>query len=188
MSLDALRAAVKRGQVFSYLPFFGHTAPPDGMLTRSCLSQWWPAPFVVGDQRYATAEHFMMASKARTFGDPEHLRAILEAKTPADAKKLGRAVRGFDAARWSAVAFDCVVQGSVAKFSSTPQLRAFLASTGEAILVEASPRDTIWGIGLGPTNPAVHDPAKWRGKNQLGFALTRARWLLSGASSPAASS
>lgn len=185
-TLEALRAAVQRGEVFNYLPFYGHTAAVDEPLTRSCLSQWWRAPFEINGVRYATAEHFMMASKARTFGDLEHLQAILEAPTPAEAKQLGRAVRNFDATRWQAVAFDFVVQGSVAKFSSTPQLRAFLASTGEAILVEAAPRDTIWGIGLGPNNPLVNDPSKWRGRNQLGFALTQARALLSASSSPVA--
>jgi ribA/ribD-fused uncharacterized protein len=177
LELEALRAAVKQGARFAFLPFWGHTAA-GGALRAACLSQWYPAPFKVGGERYATAEHWMMACKARLFGDAAALEALRLAPLPSEAKALGRSVRGFDAARWSSVAFDFVVQGSAAKFSSTPELRAFLLATAPAILVEASPRDTLWGIGLGPKNPAAHKPLRWRGRNLLGFALTRARQLL----------
>jgi ribA/ribD-fused uncharacterized protein len=62
------------------------------------FSQWWPAAFKADSGRYPTAEHYMMAEKARLFGDDEMLEKIRRAESPADAKKLGRKVRGFDVA------------------------------------------------------------------------------------------
>ena len=87
-------------------------------------------------------------------------------------------MRGYDDARWGARRFDAVTEGSVGKFSSTAELEAYLLGTGDAVLVEAAPRDQVWGIGLGRDNPLVAQPAKWRGKNLLGFALMRARALM----------
>ena len=74
---------------------------------------------------------------------------------------------------------ETVVRGNVAKFGDHADLRAFLVGTGDRVLVEASPRDRIWGIGLGAANPAAQDPATWRGENLLGFALMEARERLS---------
>ena len=81
--------------------------------------------------------------------------------------------------RWTAKAFEIVVQGNVAKFSQNEKLGEFLLGTGLRVLVEASPRDRIWGIGLSEHDPGVDQPARWKGENLLGFALmeTRARLL-----------
>jgi len=166
-----LQARIAQGQSFEYLPFWGHRESADGRVTASCLSQWFPARFQIDGVAYPTAEHFMMAEKARLFDDPAMLARILVAATPKDAKALGREVRGYDDARWVAHRFDAVVRGNVAKFSQSPALGAYLAGTGTRVLVEASPRDTVWGIGLGASNPRVADPAAWRGLNLLGFAL-----------------
>jgi len=124
---------------------------------------------------YPTAEHFMMAEKARLFGDDEARARILKAGSPAAAKKLGRTVRGFTEAAWARARFDIVVAGSRAKFGQNADLAAFLAATGDRVLVEASPVDRIWGIGLAATSPAATQPEKWRGLNLLGFALMVAR-------------
>jgi hypothetical protein len=180
LELDALVAAVRSGQGFEYRYFWGHTARADGALTDAVFSQWWPSGFEVDGQRYATAEQFMMAGKARTFGDREALARILEQPDPAACKALGRAVRPFDPAVWSAARFEVVTRGNVAKFGQDPALRDHLLGTGDAILVEASPRDRIWGIGLGVNDPRAADPLTWRGQNLLGFALVRARAILRG--------
>ncbi|HMV61545.1 MAG TPA: NADAR family protein, partial [Agitococcus sp.] len=92
-------------------------------------------------------------------------------QTPAEAKKLGRAVKNFNAEQWQQHSFDIVVQGNIAKFSQNVQLKDFLLTTGQRVLVEASPLDTIWGIGLGQDNPKAQHPQKWHGENLLGFAL-----------------
>jgi ribA/ribD-fused uncharacterized protein len=122
----------------------------------------------------------MMAGKARLFDDQDALAAVLAADEPQTCKSIGRTVRGYDDARWSAARFGLVVTGNVAKFGQNPPLQAHLIATGDAVLVEAAPRDQIWGIGYGRDNPAVHDPLRWRGQNLLGFALVKVRAILRG--------
>ncbi|MEU6464754.1 NADAR family protein [Streptomyces sp. NPDC046976] len=173
--LEALVSEVRAGSRIKYLHFWGHRPRPDGGIGASCLSQWWPSPFVVDGRRYATAEHWMMAAKARLFGDAEAERHVLAAAHPAQAKKAGRLVRGFDEAIWERERFRIVVEGSVHKFAADPALRAFLLNTGDRVLVEASPVDRVWGIGLTADDEAAQDPERWRGLNLLGFALMEAR-------------
>ena len=158
-----------------FLFFWGHQPSKDGSTTKSCFSQWWEAPFEVDGITYQTAEHWMMAGKARLFNDEEALQVILAAETPAKAKEGGRLVRNFDPIFWDEHKFELVVEGNVRKFAAYPELKAFLLGTGDQVLVEASPRDTIWGIGMSGENPAARDPSRWRGKNLLGFALMEAR-------------
>ncbi|MEU6374777.1 NADAR family protein [Streptomyces sp. NPDC046909] len=174
-SRDTLVRAVRAGARVKYLHFWGHRPRADGQLGSSCLSQWWPSPFEVAGVTYATAEHWMMAGKARLFGDAEAERQAVAARSPAQAKKIGRLVRGFDDAIWERERFGIVVEGSVHKFGSDLGLRAFLLGTGRRVLVEASPVDRVWGIGLAATDEAAADPERWRGPNLLGFALMEAR-------------
>ena len=175
---DSLLRAVRCGERPRYLFFWGHQPLPGGEIGKPCLSQWWSAPFVVENQRYATAEHFMMAEKARLFGDEEIRSLILKAASPSATKRLGRAVRGFDTQQWEEARFGIVVRGNQAKFGQNPDLGAFLLGTGDRVLVEASPVDRIWGIGLSADDPRAEDPEQWRGLNLLGFALMEVRRLL----------
>ncbi|MEV7066568.1 NADAR family protein [Streptomyces collinus] len=174
-SQEALIRAVRAGARVGYLHFWGHRPRPDGRIGASCLSQWWPAPFTVDGVAYATAEHWMMAAKARLFEDAAAERAALSAGHPAEAKKAGRLVRGFDEAVWARERFRIVVEGSVHKFGAHPELLAYLLGTGDRVLVEASPVDRVWGIGLAADDEAAMDPERWRGPNLLGFALMEAR-------------
>lgn len=168
-------AAAEAGALPELLLFWGHRVPRDGRPGPSCLSQWYPAPFSVDGLRYATAEHWMMAEKARLFGDDAALAGVLTDDDPRTVKAWGRRVRGYDDAAWAAARFDAVVRGNVAKFSADPALRAFLLGTAGRLLVEASPTDRIWGIGLAAADPRAADPRSWQGDNLLGFALMRAR-------------
>ncbi|OXS32815.1 hypothetical protein CHR28_24310 [Streptomyces sp. XY006] len=174
-SREALIRAVRAGAGIKYLHFWGHRPRPDGRIGPSCLSQWWPSPFTVDGVRYATAEHWMMAGKARLFEDAAAERAVLAAGHPAEAKKAGRLVRGFDETVWARERFRIVVEGSVHKFAAHPELQGFLLGTGDRVLVEASPVDRVWGIGLAADDEAAMDPERWRGPNLLGFALMAAR-------------
>lgn len=174
-TVDELVAHLGSGGTVKYLHFWGHRPQADGTLGRGCLSQWWPASFTVDGVVYRTAEHWMMAEKARLFHDAEAERAAVEAPNPALAKAAGRTVRGFEDSVWVRERFEVVVRGSVHKFSSTPELRAYLLNTGERVLVEASPRDRVWGIGMGAQNENAERPDLWRGLNLLGFALMEAR-------------
>ncbi|WP_405591889.1 NADAR family protein [Streptomyces sp. NBC_01190] len=174
-SVAELATLTATGARVKYLHFWGHRPCPDGSVGPGCLSQWWPAPFTVDGACYPTAEHWMMAGKARLFGDPDAERRVLAAVHPKAAKDAGRAVRGFDEDRWARERFALVVEGSVHKFGRHPELLAFLLATGRRVLVEASPRDRIWGIGLAADDEAATRPAGWRGLNLLGFALMEAR-------------
>ncbi|MEU6069960.1 MULTISPECIES: NADAR family protein [Streptomyces] len=179
-SLESLIREVRAGSRIKYLHFWGHRPRPDGQIGASCLSQWWPSPFVVDDVEYATAEHWMMAGKARLFGDAEAERRILAAGHPSQAKNAGRLVRGFDEAIWERERFRIVVEGSVHKFTADTGLRGFLLNTGNRVLVEASPVDRVWGIGLAADDEAAVHPERWRGPNLLGFALMEARERIAG--------
>jgi ribA/ribD-fused uncharacterized protein len=172
---EQLIAAMETGATPKWLMFWGHQPEADGRIGKGSLSQWWPCSFTVDGVGYASAEHWMMAGKARLFDDAEMLAKILAARTPAEAKNLGREVRGFDPAVWDGACFELVARGNVHKFGQDPALRGFLLGTRARVLVEASPRDRIWGIGLGAANERAQDPRQWRGRNLLGFALMQAR-------------
>lgn len=172
---EQLAQSIASGGVPKWLMFWGHQPQADGSVGKGCLSQWWPCTFTVDEVEYASAEHWMMAAKSRLFDDGDALPRILAAGTPAEAKALGRVVRGFDEQVWAANRFELVVAGNVAKFGQDPALLSFLLGTANRVLVEASPRDRIWGIGLGAANEHATDPARWRGLNLLGFALMETR-------------
>jgi len=117
----------------------------------------------------------MMAGKTRLFKDNAMLEAILASASPAAAKKLGRKVQGFNVDHWHQERCNIVVAGNMLKFSQHEQLRQHLLDTQDLVLVEASPRDTIWGIGLGKHNSNANRPDRWRGHNLLGFCLMEVR-------------
>jgi ribA/ribD-fused uncharacterized protein len=172
---EALAALVAAGARPKYLMFWGHRPRRDGSVGPGCLSQWWPAQFTVDGVRYPTAEHWMMAGKARLFGDERTAAKVLAAGHPNEAKALGRQVPGFDEELWARHRWELVIEGNVAKFGQHPELRDFLLGTGSRVLVEASPLDRVWGIGLAADDERAADPARWRGLNLLGFALMEAR-------------
>ena len=175
--LEALKRAIGSGWAPEFLFFWGHTAK-DQRIGKHVLSQWWPAVFSLDGRTYASAEHYMMVQKAELFGDQETLAAILSSTSPSQAKNLGRRVRGFNEERWIAHRYDAAVRGNLAKFSQNPELGHWLLATGDTVLVEASPVDSIWGIGLAADDARAHDPRAWPGLNLLGFALMKARHAL----------
>lgn len=178
--IEALRAAFLDGKRLKFLFFWGHQAIPGDRPGPGCLSQWWAADVEVDAVRYRSAEHYMMAEKARQFGDAAAAERILRASHPGEAKKFGRTVRGFDDDAWARVRFDIVVRGNLAKFSQNEALARYLVGTGERVLVEASPQDRIWGIGMTRDDPRATNPLQWRGLNLLGFALMEVRHQLRG--------
>ncbi len=158
-----------------YVFFWKPDARPGAPVGAECLSQWWEGPFTVDGRTYRTAEHFMMCGKAQLFGDEHTARRVLAARTPGEAMALGRQVRGFDEDTWVANRLDVVVRGNLAKFGAHHDAREFLLTTGDRVLVEASPLDRIWGIGLAADDERAADPATWLGLNLLGDALMEVR-------------
>ena len=169
-SNEALLDFIARGQRVKYVFFWGHTPPKTGV-NQSCFSQWYPARFEEHGCSFATAEHYMMYHKAKLFGDDAIAAKVLLAKTPGEAKKLGRLVEGFDNDVWEANRFEIVVKANELKFAQNPELKDFLLGTGKRVLVEASPVDKIWGIGLAADHEHCEQPKRWRGQNLLGYAL-----------------
>ena len=158
-----------------FLFFWGHRAKQAGVTDKSCFSQWWPVAFTVEGITYPSAEHWMMAKKAKLFQDEARLAKILASKSPSEAKKHGRAVQNFDLEIWKNASFDIVCEGNLHKFSQHETLKTYLLQTGNRVLVEASPVDPVWGIGMAMDHRHASEPAFWKGENLLGFALMAVR-------------
>jgi len=139
------------------------------------FSNWHASPFEIDGVWYNCSEQWMMAEKARIFNDTATLAKIMASPDPKEQKAYGRLVQGFDKAKWDAVARDVVYKGCLAKFSQNPDLKAALLATEGTTMVEASPVDKIWGIGLKKDDPRVRDRSQWCGQNWLGQVLDRVR-------------
>jgi ribA/ribD-fused uncharacterized protein len=167
-----------QGERLKYIFFWGHRPRKDGIIGESCFSQWWISEFVVDKVTYKTAEHWMMAEKARLFKDEIQLERILKSKTAAEAKKIGRDIANFKFELWDSHKYQIVVNGNYHKFSQNPDLKNFLVKTNDRIIVEASPVDNIWGIGMDKDDKDILNPTNWRGENLLGFAIMEVRDIL----------
>lgn len=146
--------------------------------SRDEFSQWHLQDFTVDGIVYNCAEQFMMAQKARLFGDKETEAKIMASTSPKEQKALGRLVANFDPEIWNANAKAIVFRGNYAKFTQNPDLLAKLAATDGTTLVEASPWDKIWGIGLDADDPRASDRSTWLGTNWLGETITDVREAL----------
>lgn len=143
--------------------------------TQSPFSQWHPASFIVDGIRFNCTEQYMMYRKALLFQDQEAGRRILQAQQPREQKELGRQVRNFDKKRWEEHCKSFVYDGNKAKFTQNAQLLSKLLETRGTTLVEASPTDRIWGVGLLEDDPRIRNRRTWRGTNWLGEILTQLR-------------
>lgn len=147
------------------------------------FSQWYPCYFEIDDVEYNCAEQYMMAEKARLFGDEQTLEMIMDTDHPATQKELGRQVDGFSRDEWEdeetengrPYCWNVVWRGNLAKFGQNDYLLDLLLGTEGTTLVEASPHDTIWGIGLAEGDPGCSSRLAWRGMNWLGEILTGVR-------------
>ncbi|MCI8625814.1 MAG: NADAR family protein [Lachnospiraceae bacterium] len=172
--LKQIREEYTAGKKQEYL-FFWSARPSKKQVTKGCLSQWWKSDFRSVNHTYCCMEQFMMANKAELFGDEETRKEILQADDPKQMKALGRKVKSFQEVVWEEVKYSIVLNGNYYKFTQSPELRKFLLSTGDAVLVEASPYDGIWGIRMGEGDEQILNPWNWKGENLLGFALMEVR-------------
>lgn len=142
-------------------------------------SNWEASPFALDGNRYNCVEQWMMAEKARVFGDEDVRKQILSTSNPKLQKDLGRQVRNYDDQRWSQVRFDIVVRGTIEKYEQNPHLKELLLAVPDGTrFVEASPFDKIWGIGMSQSDPRATDPSLWLGQNLLGYAVDDARRVI----------
>jgi ribA/ribD-fused uncharacterized protein len=147
--------------------FFWHKKSP--------FSQWYPSPFTVGGNTYNCAEQYMMHQKALLFGDAEVAAQIMATPDPETQQALGRKVAHFVPKVWERECRKIVHDGNIAKFSQNEHLKQQLFATAGTTLVEASPSDKIWGVGLEESDPRIHDRSQWPGENRLGQVITQVR-------------
>ena len=144
------------------------------------FSQWYKKSFIDIDLQFNTAEQYMMYKKAMLFEDFDIARQILNENNPRNQKALGRKVKNFDLNEWNKVARDVVRYGNYLKFTQNLELKELLLATEGRLLVEASPYDKIWGIGLSMKDAINLDRRYWKGTNWLGVILTELREQLQG--------
>lgn len=144
-------------------------------INSTCLSQWYFCNFEMDGVAFANAEQAMMYQKAKLFNDRNQMKLIAKTTDPKAVKALGRGVIGFKQTVWAQHRFDIVQRVNREKFMQNEHLKQWLMGTGDAILIEASPFDQIWGVGLKSDDPRIEDPNQWRGSNLLGFALMNVR-------------
>ncbi|SHI57833.1 hypothetical protein SAMN02745163_00415 [Clostridium cavendishii DSM 21758] len=179
-TLEWVKSEFNRGNKIKYEFFWGHRPSKNGRITKSCFSQWWMSEFEIDNIVYCCAEQYMMAEKARLFNDEEVLEEILKTKEQGKIKALGRKVKNFNEEVWNKNKYDIVLRGNKAKFSQNEALKEYLLTTGNKVLVEASPYDRVWGIGLSADIEGIENPLLWKGENFLGFALMEVRDILKG--------
>jgi ribA/ribD-fused uncharacterized protein len=142
------------------------------------FSNWHQSRFSYHGVEFFCVEQFMMFAKAKLFDDQTAADEILSVRDPMKQKKLGRKVNGFDLNVWTAKRESIVFVGCREKFAQNPGLRSLLLSTAPTELVEASPYDLIWGVGISERDPKIFDKGNWRGLNLLGIALMKVRDVL----------
>ena len=172
--INWLREKIKI-ETLKFLFFWGHQGKNNEEIGKFCFSQWYESPFTVDNTTYRTSEHWMMTQKALLFNDRENAAKIIASIKPGEAKQLGRQIINFNQSTWIDNRYRIVTIGNIHKFNQNPLLGEFLLQTESRILVEASPIDEIWGIGLAADNPDIENIEKWRGLNLLGFALMETR-------------
>lgn len=146
------------------------------------FSQWHPSQFVDEDSiEYSCAEQYMMYKKAVLFGDSTSAKKILKTRNPREQKCLGRKIKGFKESTWKKHREEIVFRGNLLKFGQNPTLQKRLLETTGTTLVEASPADQIWGIGLREGDQRTLCRKTWRGLNLLGEILVKVRCALQNA-------
>lgn len=173
-SLEKLRKDFNSGKKIDFLFFYGHTNDKKEV-TKSSLSQWYIKDFKENDLLFNCMEKYMMYNKALLFDDKDIANEILNNNQPKAIKELGRKVKNFNDELWDKMKYKIVFTGNYYKFSQNTDLRNFLLSTKNKVLVEASPYDKVWGIKMKYDDENIENPFCWKGKNLLGFALMEAR-------------
>ena len=156
----------------SVIYFWGHTSKSG---EKACFSNWYPSIFTEGDIKFYNTEQYMMYHKAKLFKDIKMMHLILKNPDPRTVKGYGRRVKNFNQLTWENERETIVFNGCLLKFQQNPSLQTFLLSTNNKLLVEASPYDKIWGIGLSEREARITPRAEWQGINLLGKCLMKVR-------------
>ena len=142
---------------------------------RGIYSNWAPSEITLEGMTFNCVEQYMMYKKAEVAGDTESMQAVMDTPMPNDQKAIGRKIKNYDDAKWSAVRYEIVKDAVRAKFTQIPDLQEYLLESGNKHIVEASPYDAVWGIAMGEDDPDRFDESKWRGENLLGKCIMDVR-------------
>lgn len=143
--------------------------------TKHPFSQWHKSKFEIDNLTFNSAEQYMMYGKAKLFNDENIADKIMSTKNVREQKALGREVKNFDINLWNENAMEIVFKGNKAKFEQNSEYLDLLLSTKGKTIVEASPTDKVWGIGLTEADEKSKNIMHWQGTNWLGIVLTELR-------------
>ncbi|CAF0939204.1 unnamed protein product [Rotaria sordida] len=143
--------------------FYTNTSP---------FSNFYPCQVIENDIQFHCTEQYMMYHKAKLFNDNDIARKILDAKKPGQCKALGRKVKNFNEQTWINNRIKIVSNGNYLKFTQNEDLKMILLEHNDTLLVEASPNDRIWGVGLYEKDPLIKQRSTWKGLNLMGYILT----------------
>ena len=126
---------------------------------------------------FTSTEQGFMYIKALYFNDLKTASKIIKTNNPAECRKLGRQVKGYDDAAWAKIRYDVFYYLNLEKYKQDRQLQYLLLDKkyDNKKFVEASPIDKIWGIGYAEDNPNIEFNQMYWGKNYLGRILTNIR-------------
>jgi hypothetical protein len=140
------------------------------------LSNFHMATFKHNGITYTSSEQWIQTTKARLFpGNEELIHQMLNTHEPLKIKQLGHRVLNFNAKIWNEQAQELIYPGLKAKFAQNYYMLDFLDSTGQKLIVEASPTDLLFGIGQRITNKTILQPETHKGANIQGLMLMRIR-------------
>lgn len=141
----------------------------------SFLSNFYLCQLKDDKYSYNSSECYFMAKKAEYFNDQESLIKILNLKKPQEQKQVGKKVKGFNKELWEEVSYKIMLDGLRLKFTQNNELKNKLLATNNKTLVEGSPYDKKWGVGLKYDDDRILDESNWQGDNLLGKALMEIR-------------
>lgn len=148
--------------------FYGYTGP------YGYLSNFFIAPLTMDGKQFNCGEQAYQYLKAEFFGDTTTMEKIQKERLPFYQKGLGQHVSGFNAKKWENVRVEAMLKVLRCKFRTFNRddyyLKNRLLKTKGTTLVEASPKDSFWGIKMGINNPYICNTSSW-GENQLGKCL-----------------
>src|SRR5699024_5169580 len=132
---------------------------------RDIYSNFHYSPFKHEGKLFNWSEQAVMYRKAKLFGANDIANRILLETDPVNCKRIGRRIKiDFKEDVWEKERERIYKEVLLDKFS-IPYLKQQLLETKDKIIVEASPYDTIWGIGMGENDKGVDNPRNWRGQN-----------------------
>lgn len=151
----------------NYILFFGYKCP---------FSNMYRSIITYNDEYFNCVEQIFAYEKARLF-EPSIAQNIKNCTYGAQAKKLGSRVKNFDPKIWDNHRELVMKEALRSKFNSNTRLKRLLELTEDAELIEVSPYDKFWGVGVDRNKmiELIKQNKTYPGKNVLGNMLMSLR-------------